>query len=106
MACVIKILNCVDDFIQTDITDVQNFGKLTSFRLLATSVNYEWKNDKISVRGPCLIPLKKAIKKEKENDLKAINADKLQLYLGKASDVMWLESSSEDVQSLKEGGKD
>jgi Crinkler effector protein N-terminal domain len=49
--------------------------------------------------------LKDAIKKEKENDLKAIDADKLKLFLGKASDVTWLDSSSEDVQRLKEGGK-
>jgi hypothetical protein len=42
------------------------------------------------------------IKKEKMYEFAS---SKLQLYLGKASDVTWLESSSEDVQRLKEGGK-
>jgi Crinkler effector protein N-terminal domain len=46
--------------------------------------------------------LKDAIKKEKMYEFASC---KLQLYLGKASDVTWLDSSSEDVQRLNEGGK-
>ncbi|KAJ0401150.1 hypothetical protein P43SY_004357 [Pythium insidiosum] len=40
--------------------------------------------------------LKKAIKKKKENDLKAIDADKLQLFLAKKGGDTWLESSTDD----------
>jgi Crinkler effector protein N-terminal domain len=37
--------------------------------------------------------MKDAIKKEKENDLKAIDVDKLKLFLGKASDVTcWIQA--------------
>jgi Crinkler effector protein N-terminal domain len=46
--------------------------------------------------------VKDMIKKE---NMYEFASSKLQLYLGKASDVTWLESSSEDVQRLKEGGK-
>jgi hypothetical protein len=47
---------CLDGFIQTEITNVQNFRKLASFRLLATSVKNKCKNNEISGRGPCFIP--------------------------------------------------
>jgi Crinkler effector protein N-terminal domain len=46
--------------------------------------------------------LKKAIKKEKENDLKAIDADKLQLFLAN-KDGTWLDSRSKGVEELKNG---
>ncbi|KAJ0395985.1 hypothetical protein ATCC90586_000004 [Pythium insidiosum] len=49
--------------------------------------------------------LKKAIKKKKENDLKAIDADKLQLFLAKKGGDTWLESSTDDVKKLKKGEK-
>ena len=49
--------------------------------------------------------LKKAIKAKKPNKLKNIDADKLQLFLAKASDNEWLPSSTQDVKQLKEGQK-
>ncbi|KAL4147693.1 hypothetical protein PRNP1_011447 [Phytophthora ramorum] len=48
--------------------------------------------------------LKKAIKGEKPNDLKDIDADKLQLFLAK-TDGAWLSSLTEDVKKLKKGEK-
>jgi hypothetical protein len=49
--------------------------------------------------------LKDAIKVKKENDLKAIDADKLHLFLAKKGDNTWLESSTDDVKKLKKGEK-
>ncbi|KAG3048643.1 hypothetical protein PI124_g13412, partial [Phytophthora idaei] len=49
--------------------------------------------------------LKKVIKVEKPNDLKDVDADKLQLFLGKTDGGAWLESDSEDVKKLKKGKK-
>ncbi|KAL4165918.1 hypothetical protein KRP22_014624 [Phytophthora ramorum] len=48
--------------------------------------------------------LKKVIKGEKPNDLKDIDADKLQVFLAK-TDGAWLSSRSEDIKKLKKGEK-
>nr|QUJ09355.1 crinkler 31 [Plasmopara viticola] len=47
--------------------------------------------------------LKNAIKKKMENELKDVDADKLQLFLTKKGDKTWLESSADDVKKLKKG---
>ncbi|CAI5739710.1 unnamed protein product [Peronospora destructor] len=49
--------------------------------------------------------LKNAIKAEKANDLKDVDADKLRLFPAKTEDGTWLSSSTEDVKKLKEGEK-
>ncbi|CAI5718896.1 unnamed protein product [Peronospora destructor] len=49
--------------------------------------------------------LKKAIKVEKANDYKDVDADKLHLFAAKTVDDKWLASSTEDVKKLKEGKK-
>lgn len=48
--------------------------------------------------------LKKAVKKEKENDVKAIDADKLQLFLAKQGDV-WLKMQDVAAVTLDEEGQ-
>jgi Crinkler effector protein N-terminal domain len=48
--------------------------------------------------------LKDAIKLEKENALKEIDANKLKMYLAKKQDA-WLASSSDEVNDLKRGEK-
>jgi Crinkler effector protein N-terminal domain len=47
--------------------------------------------------------LRTAIKKEKENDLKAVDANKLELFLGKQSNGLWLDSNTDVVQKLNNG---
>jgi hypothetical protein len=46
----------LDGFLQKDINNIQNFGKLASFRLLATSAQYDWKNDETVTHSLCLVP--------------------------------------------------
>ncbi|EGZ05842.1 hypothetical protein PHYSODRAFT_533153, partial [Phytophthora sojae] len=42
---------CLDGFLQREIdNDLSNFGRLTKFRMLATSVQYDMKNDETEVR--------------------------------------------------------
>jgi Crinkler effector protein N-terminal domain len=48
--------------------------------------------------------LKKAIKKEKENYLKAIDADELQLFLAKKGDGKWLDSRAVEALTLDGDG--
>ncbi|EGZ17267.1 hypothetical protein PHYSODRAFT_431598, partial [Phytophthora sojae] len=45
--------------------------------------------------------LKKAIKAEKPNDFKDVDADKLQLFLAKTADGAWLSSKDPDVTFLR-----
>ncbi|CAH0481199.1 unnamed protein product [Peronospora belbahrii] len=47
--------------------------------------------------------LKDAIRLEKPNDLKDVDADRLQLFLAKKDAGVWLSSRSEDVTKLKRG---
>ena len=47
--------------------------------------------------------LKDAIKRENDKYLKEVDANNLQLLLGKKSDGTWLDSSSDDVKRLKKG---
>jgi Crinkler effector protein N-terminal domain len=44
--------------------------------------------------------LKDAIKQEKENGQKSVDADKLQLFLAKNENNTWLESSEDDAELL------
>ncbi|EGZ13480.1 hypothetical protein PHYSODRAFT_368893, partial [Phytophthora sojae] len=48
--------------------------------------------------------LKKAIKVEKPNDFKDIDADKLQLFLAKTESGAWLSSKDPDMISMRSGG--
>ncbi|KAG3230535.1 hypothetical protein PI124_g24367, partial [Phytophthora idaei] len=47
--------------------------------------------------------LKKAIKGEKKNGLKDVDADKLQLFLAKKGDGGWLPSNDPDVVAMRSG---
>ncbi|KAI9983887.1 hypothetical protein PInf_005160 [Phytophthora infestans] len=47
--------------------------------------------------------LKEAIKAKKKNDLKDVDANKLQLFLAKTADNKWLSSRLEDVKKLRKG---
>ncbi|EEY68059.1 Crinkler (CRN) family protein [Phytophthora infestans T30-4] len=55
--------------------------------------------------GAKVSALKREIKKEKTNDFKGIDADKLQLFLAKTEGGAWLSSVTEDVKKLKKGEK-
>ena len=50
--------------------------------------------------------LKKAIKKEKKNNLKAVDADELQLFLARKGDETWLPSNDPLAQRLRDGNAD
>ncbi|KAI9983693.1 hypothetical protein PInf_007760 [Phytophthora infestans] len=49
--------------------------------------------------------LKEAVEAKKKNDLKDVDANKLQLFLAKTADDKWLSSRLEDVTKLKKGEK-
>ncbi|KAL8003025.1 hypothetical protein Plhal703r1_c13g0064451 [Plasmopara halstedii] len=49
--------------------------------------------------------LKEEIKAKKPNDMKGVDADRLELFLGKTDGGAWLSSQSDDVKKLKKGEK-
>jgi energy-coupling factor transporter ATP-binding protein EcfA2 len=59
---------CLDGFVQKDI--IENFALLASFRLLATSVQYDMKEDENAVCKQCLVPF------WSKSDLNTIGNDK------------------------------
>ncbi|KAE9012483.1 hypothetical protein PR001_g15649, partial [Phytophthora rubi] len=53
--------------------------------------------------GASVSALKEAIKDKKKNDLKDVDADKLQLFLAKTADGKWLPSNDPDVVAMRSG---